>query len=66
MREGIFVIRLGRKEAELREMETYQRSVCNRAHTIFEFSVEEVSKTLVLRQVVSFDLVQVATEGFCV
>ena len=60
------MIRLGRRDVELREMETYQRSVCNRAHAILEFSVEEVSKALILRQVVSFDLVQVATEGFCV
>jgi len=35
---------------------TYQGSVCNRAHTVLEFPVEEVAKALVLGQVLGFDL----------
>lgn len=41
---------------------TYQRSVCNRAHAILEFSIEEVAKALVLRQILDFYFFQVATE----
>ena len=41
---------------------TYQGSVCDRAHTILEFPVEEVAKALVVRQVFDFDFLQVATE----
>jgi hypothetical protein len=43
---------------------TYQKRVCDRAHTIFKFPVEEVAKALVLPQVLHFNLFQVATEGF--
>ena len=45
---------------------TYQGSICNRAHTILELSVEKVAKALVLCQIFGFDLFQVATEDFCV
>jgi len=48
------------------ERTTYQWSVCNRAHAILEFSVEKLAEALVLRQVLNFDLIQVATEGLCV
>ena len=43
---------------------TYQGGVCNRAHAILEFPVEEVAEALILGQVFNFDLFQVATEDF--
>ena len=45
---------------------THQGSVRNRAHAILEFSVEEIAEALVLRQILDFNLFQVATEGSCV
>lgn len=45
---------------------TYQESVRDRTHAILKFPVEKVAKALVLGQVLSFDLFQVATKGFCV
>ena len=44
------------------EWNTYQGGICNRAHAILEFSVKEIAKALVLRQILDFDLFQVATE----
>lgn len=45
---------------------TYQESICNRANAILEFPVEKVAKTLVLPQVLDFNLFQVATKDSCV
>ena len=66
MREG-FMIRLDDRDVDnVKGGATYQGSVCNRAHAILEFSVEEVAEALILRQIVDFDLFQVATEDPCV
>jgi hypothetical protein len=48
------------------EYTTYQESVCDRAYAVLKFPVEEVAKALVLRQVLNFNLIQVATESLCV
>jgi hypothetical protein len=48
------------------ERATYQGSVCNWSYAIFQFPVEEIAETFVLRQVLSFYLVQVAAEDLCV
>ena len=45
---------------------TYQESVCDGARAILKFPVEKVAKTLVLRQVLHFNLFQVATKDSCV
>lgn len=62
-------MRLGRRDVgnvEKTGQTTYQGSICHRAHAILEFSVEEITKALVLRQVLDFNLFQVATKGSCV